>query len=254
MSRIRGLLLDLSGVLYVGRQLLPGALEALESLRAAKLPVRYITNTTRSTRAQVVARLAAMGLEIDPEHLFTAPLMTRDYLNQHQLVPHFLIHPQLESEFADCLAGTPNAVVVGDAGRAFTYDNLGRAFRLLMQGCPLLAMGDSRYFRDERELCLDVGPFVKALEYAADTQATVLGKPAPAFFRAAAAGLGCQPGDVLMIGDDWASDVEGALSSGLQALLVKTGKYLPGDEGRVSLPGAQVAGNLAEAVEQLLAG
>lgn len=251
MSRIRGVLLDLSGVIYVGRQLVPGAVEAVQRLHDARLPVRYITNTTRSTRAQVVAKLHGMGLEIDAEHLFTAPLATRDYLIRHQLAPHLLIHPQLEPEFTECLAGTPNAVVVGDAGRAFTYDNLGRAFRLLLQGCPLLAMGVNRYFRDERELVLDAGPFVKALEYAADTEATVLGKPAPAFFQAAAASLGCKPEAVLMIGDDWESDVEGALRAGLQALLVKTGKYQPGDEARVALPGARVAADLSEAVDAI---
>jgi len=252
MRRVRGVLLDLSGVIYVGKQIVPGALEALERLHGAGVPVRYITNTTRSTRAQVVSKLATLGLQIDEEHLFTAPLMTRDYLNQNQLVPHLLIHPQLEPEFADCLAGTPNVVVVGDAGRAFTYDNLSRAFRLLLQGCPLLAMGMSRYFRDDRELCLDLGPFVKALEYAADTQATVLGKPAPAFFQAAAASLDCAPDAVLMVGDDWESDVEGALRAGLQAVLVKTGKYRSGDETRIGMTGASVAEDLSAAVDRLL--
>ncbi len=253
MSRIGGVLLDLSGVIYVGRQLLPGALEAVARLQAAGLPLRYITNTTRSTRAQVVAKLTAMGLEIDPEHLYTAPLAARDYLNEHHLVPHLLIHPQLEPEFAECLAGTPNAVVVGDAGRAFTYDNLGRAFRLLLEGCPLYAMGINRYFRDERELCLDAGPFVKALEYAADTQAVVLGKPAPAFFQAAAASLGCPPQAVLMVGDDWEADAEGAMRAGLQALLVQTGKYRAGDENRGELAGLRVAADLTAAVDQILA-
>ena len=58
---IRGVLLDLSGVLYVGQERLPGALESVAELTAAGVPLRYITNTTRSPRAAILAKLARMG-------------------------------------------------------------------------------------------------------------------------------------------------------------------------------------------------
>lgn len=61
---IHGVLFDLEGVLYIGGHPLPGAREALLSLRAAEIPVRFITNSTRLTRSAIRNRLARMGLDV----------------------------------------------------------------------------------------------------------------------------------------------------------------------------------------------
>lgn len=253
MPAIRGVLLDLSGVLYVGAQPLPGAHAALARLEASGLPLRYITNTTRSTRAAIHAALRAMGFDIPEAAIFTAPGAVRRALQARGLRPLLLIHPALAAEFADLPQHDPDAVVLGDAGEAFDYAHLNAAFRLLMDGAPLIAMGNNRYFKEAEGLSLDVGPFVAALEYAAQVRAEVLGKPAPEFFHAAVAELGCAPAEVVMVGDDYAADVEGALHAGLQAMLVRTGKYRPGDETRIGPPGAVMVADLAEASERILA-
>ncbi len=252
MSGIKALLLDLSGVLYVGDTPVPGALEAMRRLRASKLALRFVTNTTRSTRAAILAKLAGMGFAVDEREIFTAPGAVHRLLAERALRPYLLIHPALRDEFADCDVSHPNAVVLGDAGEAFDYAHLNRAFRLLLEGAPLIAMGDNRYFMEHDGLSLDIGPFVRALEYAADIQALVLGKPSAAFFHAALKGTGCKPEEVLMIGDDALSDVGGALKAGLQAMLVKTGKYRAGDERRIGVPGARLADDIAQAVAQVL--
>lgn len=249
---IRGVLLDLAGVLYVGEEPLPGGVDAVERLHRAGLPTRYITNTTRSTSGAIVDRLARMGLSIPSDSLFTAPLAARAYAEARGLRPYLLIHPQLEPEFQAFKHGPHNAVLVGDAGQAFTYEALNRAFRLLLEGAPLLAMGNNRYFKEAAGFSLDVGPFVVALEYAANTRAIVLGKPAPEFFHAALADLGCAAAEVVMVGDDAVADVVGALSAGLQGILVKTGKYRPGDEDQIRGPRACTLADISAAVDWIL--
>ena len=72
---------------------------------------------------------------------------------------------------------------------------------------------------------MDVAPFVAALENASGRRALVFGKPAPAFFHAAAERLGVPSGEILMVGDDIESDIAGAQSAGMQAALVRTGKF-----------------------------
>ncbi|HUK92505.1 MAG TPA: TIGR01458 family HAD-type hydrolase, partial [Methanomicrobiales archaeon] len=57
MKEIRGLLLDLDGVLYVGDTPVPGAIEALRDLRKRSFPVRFVSNSTRRSRASVASRL-----------------------------------------------------------------------------------------------------------------------------------------------------------------------------------------------------
>jgi phospholysine phosphohistidine inorganic pyrophosphate phosphatase len=78
-------------------------------------------------------------------------------------------------------------------------------------------------------LRLDAGPFVRALEYATGKQALVLGKPAPAFFRLAMDDLGLSPRRMAMVGDDIEVDVGGAQRAGMRGILVRTGKFQPGD-------------------------
>jgi ribonucleotide monophosphatase NagD (HAD superfamily) len=117
---------------------------------------------------------------------------------------------------------------------------------LLINGAPLLGVGRNRYFKTGGKLQLDAGPFIQALEYAADIEAEILGKPAAGFFHAAVDSLGCKPDEVLMIGDDVEADINGAMQAGLQACLVRTGKYLPGDENKAGQ--AFVADSVVEAV------
>lgn len=227
---IKGVLLDLCGVLYVGSRALPGALKAVAELERSGLAVRFVTNSSRSTRRLIWEKLTRMGFAIPPEHIYTAPMAVRRYLREHGLRPYLIIHPHLQPEFADFPQNDPNAVVLGDAGPAFCYEHLNAAFRLLLDGAPLLSVGDNRYFLEDDGLSLDVGPFMMGLEYATGRQALVIGKPAAAFFHAALAEIGCRPEEAVMIGDDAASDVAGAGRAGLRGVLVQTGKYRAGDE------------------------
>jgi len=244
----RGVLIDLGGTVYDGDHPLPRALDALSLLHRQQIPLRFVTNTSRSPRRAIRARLARLGLEVPEEEIFTAPQTLVAYLRRHDLAPHLLVHPDIEEEFAGLTGASGRAVVIGDAADGFTYARLNQAFRLLLDGALLLAIGDTRYFKEQDGLSLDAGPFVKALEYAAGCEALILGKPAPTFFHAAAASLGCSPQQTLMIGDDVHSDVNGALKAGMKAALVQTGKYRPGDEQQSRTPGACVCTDLYEAV------
>ena len=144
------------------------------------------------------------------------------------------MHPNLLPEFDGLPQSDPDAVVVGFAKDAFTYRAMNQAFSLLKKGVPLIATGLTRYFEGGDGLELDAGPFVRALEFAAETTAIVLGKPSPEFFVEAAMELGLNPEECVMVGDDAVSDIGGALAAGLRGILVKTGKYRPGDEVKIS--------------------
>ena len=125
-------------------------------------------------------------------------------------------------------------------------------FQLLLDGLPLLAMGSNRYFREGHQFSLDIGPFMAALEYAAELEAVVLGKPSPDFFLAAVNSLGLPPQDVIMVGDDAEMDVCGALAAGLRGALVRSGKYRPGDECKVEPAGGRVFDYLDAVVDYIL--
>ncbi len=249
---IKGVLVDLSGTLYVGNEVIPGARGAVSGLKERGIPVRYLTNTSRSTRQDLFNKTRKMDFDIREDEIITAPTVIDSYLREHNLNPWLLVHPSIRGEFTNTEGSNPNAVVVCDAAENFTYENLNAAFRLLLDGARLIAIGDNRYFKEEDGMSLDAGPFVRALEYAASCEAIILGKPSPAFFHSTADQLGCKPAEVLMVGDDVDADVNGALKAGLKASLVQTGKYRPGDELKISAPGACVCSDLPEALAELI--
>lgn len=246
---MKGILLDLDGVVYVGHAPLPGSLEAIRLVRDAEIPIRFITNTTRRPRRRIVLDLAKLGLEVEPKDVFTPAAIARDHLQHHDLVPFLVVHPDLREEFSDLSTGGREAVVIGDAGTYFTYDLLNQAYRRILHGAELLALAKNRNFLDrDHELSLDAGPFVTALEFASGKTATVLGKPSPTFFSLAVESMGCAPGDVVMIGDDAEADISGAMAAGLEAILVQTGKYRPGQEAALPQRPTHVMANLWAAV------
>ena len=103
----------------------------------------------------------------------------------------------------------------------------------------------NKYFKDENRLSLDAGPFIRAIEWAADTTAIIMGKPSPQFFEQVVASTPYGAEQCLMIGDDVLADVEGAVQAGLQGCLVKTGKYQHGDERKLPA-GAGVIDTVAD--------
>jgi HAD superfamily hydrolase (TIGR01458 family) len=252
---LRGVLLDLAGVLYQGDKALPGAADAVARLRDAGLPLRFVTNTTRSTKHMVLKRLATLGFRLEEGELFTPAQAARAWLTENDCSPVLLVHPNLVQEFAGLPERPRRAVVIGDAGEAFTYDNLNHAFRELVGGAPLIALAKNRTFKDDDgELSLDTGAFVTALEYASQRSAVVLGKPASEFFAAALTSMDCAPHQTVMVGDDAEADVAGALRAGLgAAILVRTGKYSPGDEHRFDPPPTATADGVAAAADWILA-
>ncbi len=232
LSGVRGLVLDLDGTLYDRNGLIAGAASAIAALRGAGVAVCFATNTTRHPRGVLVDRLRRLGVELVPKELLTAPLAAVSWLRERgvqSVALHLAAATEVEFASFDRDDRSPGAVVVGDLGDDWTFDRLNRAFRQVMAGADLVAVQKNRYWQTADGLTLDAGPFVAALEYATGKDAVVVGKPAAAFFDAAARLLGLRRSEMLMVGDDIASDVGGAVEAGMLGALVRTGKFRAAD-------------------------
>ncbi|HEX6261701.1 MAG TPA: TIGR01458 family HAD-type hydrolase [Actinomycetota bacterium] len=238
MSRgAAGVLLDVDGVLVTSWEPLPGAVETIAWLRGANVPFLLVTNTTTRSRASLARDLAPF--EVGPDDLLTAPMATAAYLRTEH--PGARVHLLAAGEVAEDLEGIElvdsraEVVVIGGASEpdpehpdaTFTYENLNRAFGMLLDGARLVAMHRNLSWRTSRGIVLDSGAFVVGLERAAKVEAEVVGKPSAAFFRAALERLGMPADRALMVGDDIEADVEGARSAGIRGVLVRTGKFRP---------------------------
>ena len=228
MAETRALLLDLDGVLYVENEPVPGAAEAVERLRGAGLGLRFVTNTTARSRAQTLEKLARLGFELESEELVTpAALAQRHCVDVGHRTVALIMNDDVKADFErlEPVEDAPDAVIIGDLGEAFGFEILNRAFRMVMDGAELVALQKNRFWLTADGLSLDAGPFVAAIEYAADREATVVGKPSPQFFELVLEGLGVPAANAAMVGDDIETDIGGAMQFGLRGILVRTGKY-----------------------------
>lgn len=226
--RVKGVLLDLDGVFYVGDQLIPGAVEALASLRQRHIACRFITNTTTQSAVQLHGKLQQLGLVCSPGELITAPVATASYLRARGISRcYFAVNPAVMPDFEGFVSTDqqPEAVVIGDIGEAWSYSLLDSLFHFLMDGASLVAMHRNRYWQVSGGLHVDIGAFVAGLEYVASVNAIITGKPSAEFFDAALSSLGVGRSEVIVVGDDIQSDIGGARHAGLRGALVQTGKY-----------------------------
>ncbi len=228
--------MDLDGTLYAGGEPVAGAREAIKTLEASGLVVRYVTNTTRMPRRAVVERMRALGFVAYEGEVFTPAWAASRLIGGKSCLA--LVDESLHEDLGEArlTEDSPDVVLVGDLGEGFTYARLDAAFRCLMQGAELVALQKNRYWQNKGGLSLDAGPFVAALEYASGKSSVVVGKPEESFFRIALENMGLEPYEVAMVGDDAEADVAGAKRAGLSGIQVRTGKWRSGgDVGEADL-------------------
>ena len=224
----RGVLVDLDGTVYDRETVIPGAADAVSALRGAGFPIRFLTNTSRTSRAELVRRLAGHGIEVVRDEVYTASYGAALWLAGRKIRRAAVLVPATALEDfvgVSVDSESPEAVLVGDLGAEWTFQRLNDAFRWLMSGAELVAIHKNPYWRTEEGLTLDAGAFVAALEYASGSKATTIGKPSKEFFATAAGAMGLTTEDVVMVGDDLTTDVIGAKAVNARSILVRTGKF-----------------------------
>ncbi len=257
------LLLDLDGTLYSGGAPIVGVAAALAAIRHRGVPCRFLTNTTSSSRAGLVERLRGYGFEASASEIVT-PLVSATALLKAEgirrvmpFVPEAALADLAEFELSGGTAignrswgdggnghgssiepvspassvapisTASSAVVIGDLGVQWSFDLMQSAFDALNAGARFLALSRDRYFQSADGLRLDAGAFVTGLEYATGRTADIVGKPSVPYYHQALASLGAgwNPADVVMVGDDLWSDIQGAQLAGCEGWLVRTGKF-----------------------------
>ena len=224
-----GILFDLDGVIYQGDSLISGAKESINLLRQNNIPCRFITNTTRMTKKNLVTKLQSMGLGLEINEVFAASHAAVEYCKNMDYTTIGLVVPDnaMEEDFIDfdLHAENPQVIVLGDMGNLFTFNLLNALFKKILNGAEIVAMHKNKYWHSGNGLTLDLGAFVAALEFATEKEAVVIGKPNPHLFQLAVKPWGLSFQSIYMVGDDIRGDIGGANNVGMQSILVKTGKY-----------------------------
>ncbi|XP_036340954.1 haloacid dehalogenase-like hydrolase domain-containing protein 2 isoform X2 [Rhagoletis pomonella] len=249
---IKAALIDLSGTLHVEDKPTPKAVDALKRLRETNIQIKFVTNTTKESRKTLYERLQKIGFELEAHEIFSSLSAAANYVEKEKLNPFYLLSNDARTDFGRNDGSLPlDSVVVGLAPTEFYYENLNKAFNLLIanKNSRLVAIHQGKYYRRSDGLALGPGAFIKGLEYAASVRSVLIGKPNEYFFRSALPGGIC-PEECVMIGDDPEDDIAGAMQLGLKGIQVKTGKYLPNVV--VDPPPTALVENFSEAVDWII--
>jgi len=251
------ILLDVDGVFHVSGQPIPGGAEAVRALREAGHRLRFVTNSTTRSRSLLAEELRGYGLELSDDELQTTPRAAARTLRGKRVFALTMAAIREDLEGIELVGDGAEAVLLGGAdetaetNRVFSYMNLARAFAELEAGAELYCLHKNRWWQTARGPLLDAGAFVAGLEYASGVDATVLGKPSPAYFAAAVEALDADPERTWMVGDDLDSDIAGAQRFGLRTVLVRTGKFRPDEVERSGIAPDVVVSSIAQLPEWL---
>ena len=271
---MRAFVLDADGVLLYRGAPIPGAVGAIETLKARRIPYRVVTNFSSSHRATLARAFAdATCLPPEPELIITAASAAAAWTATHHAGQTLLVLAQpdalrewkgqrvLTPDEADGRDAQVDAVVIGDAGEALSFHNLDVAHRHLRRGAAFIAMHRNPWWVTERGPTLDAGSLVAGLEFAVGRKAVVCGKPSPVVFREAVAELrgdvrragapALRIRDVAMVGDDPVADVAAAKRVGLRGILALSGKVDATAAAAARTRPDAIASSLAEIVAEL---
>lgn len=225
---MKGFLIDIQGVLLQDTKAIEGAISSVQLLRDNNIPFRLLTNTTTRPLSAILENLQEAGFSVTEKDILSAPVAGKLWLKNEGIEKVYLVlEESVKVDFKDFTntEKDPEVVLIGDIGTSWDYALLNRIFQMVINGSKLVALHKGKFWRKEGALQLDIGAFVKALEYSTGNEAVVIGKPSAQFFENAAKDMGMDLTDLTMIGDDIDSDVGGAQQHGIRGVLVRTGKY-----------------------------
>lgn len=229
-------LFDLDGTVYLGDEILPGALETINSLSSGGAHIRYVTNNPTNTPENYARKLRGLGVTADVEQVVTSITATIAWLTSN--APESFVFPIGEQPLVDALetAGIPVSedpaeidIVLASFDRTFDYRKLQIGF-------------DALWFHGRAELMAtnpdmycpypggwgepDAGAIIAALEASTGVRTSrVFGKPSPLLAQMALGTIPHPPqaSDVIFVGDRLATDIAMGQAAGMDTALVLTG-------------------------------
>ncbi|HEU0335575.1 MAG TPA: HAD-IIA family hydrolase, partial [Gaiellaceae bacterium] len=215
------ILLDVDGVLHVSGEPIPGAVDAVSALRRAGHSLRFVTNNSTRPQEQLATELHELGFDLAEAEIQTTPRAAARELAGRRVFALVMAAVVPDLDGLELASMGVDAVLLGgcdetlEPNQVFTYMNLARAFAEIQSGAAFYCLHKNKWWQTSRGPLLDAGAFVAGLEYATGVEATVLGKPSPAYFAAALDALDAEPELTWMVTDDVEADVRGAQLFGM---------------------------------------
>ena len=247
-----GYLIDLDGTIYRGSEPIPAGRRFVEQLQARQIPFLFLTNNTTKTPETVANRWAnEFSIHVGPETVYTATLATIDYLNDankgkkvYVIGEPGLIEPILAAGYV-WEEETPDYVVVG-LDTDVTYEKFVVATLAIQKGATFIGTNPDKNIPTERGLLPGAGSVIAMIEASTQQKAIYIGKPEAIIMEKAVETLGMEKANVLMVGDNYTTDILAGINNGIDTLLVLSGFTQKADVPTLPVPPTYLVDSLDE--------
>ena len=206
MKKYKNYLMDMDGVLVRGATAIPSAQRFIDTLNERGIHYLVLTN----------------------DHIFTSAIATARFLERQ--LPNGKAFVIGESGLTDAIhhAGyvmteaNPDYVVLGET-HGYNIAQVTKAIRLIARGARFVATNPDPSGPSEEGVVPACGAMAALIKEATGVSPFFVGKPNPSMRRSALNYLGAHSEETVMVGDRMDTDIVGAVSSGLDTVLVLTG-------------------------------
>ena len=226
--RAKHYLIDMDGVIYRGRNMVPGADRFVKRLEKLGRKFLFLTNSSDGTPADLHEKLSAMGIRVDVGCFYTSALATAAFLHaQRPKGKAFIIGERgLEQALLDVgytiTERNPDYVVLGET-KDYDFYQIATAIRLIDGGVPFIATNPDVTGPFDGGIIPACGSFAALIEKATGRTPYFIGKPNPLIMRKALRTLGVHSTETAIIGDRMDTDIVAGIESGLETILVLSG-------------------------------
>ena len=229
LRKIRSLILDMDGVLWLGSSPIGPLSEIFKTLKAKGFKFIMATNNATRSPHQYVQKLASFGVNVESWQVVNSAVATASYLKKRfptggevfTIGERPLLEILEETGFKQG-TNTPLAVIAA-LDRDINYAKLTKATLLIRRGIPFIGTNPDRSYPIPEGQAPGAGSILAALEAASGEKPTIIGKPEPQLYRIALERLRTSPEETLVIGDRLETDILGAQNLGCPCALVLTG-------------------------------
>lgn len=246
-----GYLIDLDGTMYNGQAKIDEAANFIERLRQTGKPFLFLTNNSTASPEDVCENLKTRSnVEAYPDEVYTSTEVTIQYLQKIKAQRIYLIGDrglregvknadfQLSETDVDC-------VVVGYDNEV-TFEEFKKATLFIQAGATFIGTNPDTNIPTEEGLIPGNGALLAFLEAATGVSPQVMGKPEATMMNGALDKLGLTKEEVLMVGDNYTTDIQAGIQNEVDTLLVLTGFTAPEDVPNLPTPPTYVIQTLDE--------
>ena len=220
---------DMDGVIYRGKELIPGALDFIHRLIATENKFLFLTNNSEQTPLDLKRKLENLGVQgLREENFITSAMATAIFLaSQNPGGTAFVIggagmSTELYQRGYSITESKPDYVVGGKTS-SFNFDMMKKAVKLINAGAKFIGTNPDMIDPVEGGFEPAAGALLASIEAATGKKPFIVGKPNSLMMMIARRKLGVHSEDTVMIGDRMDTDIVGGLEAGMKTCLVLSG-------------------------------